>query len=102
MKKLKLFELGETRPKTLKERREQMALECEIWRLEGVLRRKYNTDDLDLIIARSQRIGVVPKGYHYPELVRRQNPPIQLQEIHIRKLLFQGNRPPSVTALEDE
>ena len=47
-------------------------LKTKIWAIKGILWHNLNKEDLDLVIEKLKRIDMVPSGYLYPELNRRQ------------------------------
>ena len=59
----------------------------EIWVLKGMIDHDYSESDLKLVVEKYKRISMVPNGYNFPELHRKEELSQEMQEMLQRKAL---------------
>ena len=69
-----------------------MSQEFEIWVLHGIIDHNHSENDLRAVVKRHMKINQVPKGYHYPELLRHGQLSFEMQEMLKRKAQHQNDQ----------
>ena len=92
-KQKELKQLGQTTPtryekKLLKAK--MLEIKRQIWVAKGVRKHSLDTDKLNFVIEKFRRIGKVPKGYLFPELIQSKEASEDMQAMEQRmKLHYQ-------------
>ena len=57
--------------------------------LKGLIEHEYPENDLKSIVEKYQKLNLVPEGYNFPELQRKEHLPQEMQEMLQRKAKHQ-------------
>ena len=67
------------------EHEEKCKIERYLWRAIGMREHNHQKDDLRAVSKKMKNIGLVPYGYHYPELNRKSDRPEAMKKMLARK-----------------